>query len=89
MCKVSDGGRLEKLVEKPRYDFVVNTGMYVVSPSVLELIPPGQRFDMTDLIECARGKGRDVGVYPISDGAWMDVGQWDEYRQTVRRLGVW
>lgn len=89
VCEVSDGGRLERLVEKPRYDFVVNTGMYVVSPDVLELIPSGQRFDMTDLIAGARHAGRMVGVYPITDGAWMDVGQWEEYRQTVRRLGAW
>ena len=36
--------------EKPEYDFLVNTGLYVLEPKVLELIPNNKSFDMSELI---------------------------------------
>ncbi|MDA1307340.1 MAG: hypothetical protein O2917_08775 [Acidobacteria bacterium] len=31
--------------------------------------------------------GRPVAVFPVSAEAWVDVGQWDEYRRANRLLG--
>ena len=43
-------------------------------------------FALAHLIEDAKNKGKKVGVFPIDDDAWIDVGQWTEYRQAVERL---
>tara|TARA_B100001971_G_scaffold207856_1_gene228675 strand:- start:449 stop:565 length:117 start_codon:yes stop_codon:yes gene_type:complete len=38
------------------------------------------------LIEDAKNKGKKVGVFPIDDEAWIDVGQWAEYQKAVKQL---
>ena len=35
---------------------------------------------------CIGADGKKVGVYPIDDDAWIDVGEWAEYRQAIERL---
>jgi len=39
--------------------------------------------NMTDLIVKAKNEGLKVGVYSF-EGRWFDVGQWDEYRKTLK-----
>ena len=38
---------------------------------------------MTDLVYSAKKKKLKVGVYPIPESAWKDVGQWNEYKKTI------
>ena len=85
-CELNKEGNLEKILEKPKLDYLINTGLYVIEPSVLELIPKNKSFDMTDLIESLKKKGKDIGVFPIDDNAWVDIGQWDEYKHAIERL---
>jgi len=35
-------------------------------------------------MDAIRERGRTVGVYPISERAWIDVGQWAEYRKALK-----
>ncbi|MFH1143681.1 MAG: nucleotidyltransferase family protein [Candidatus Eisenbacteria bacterium] len=83
VCEIEKGGRLKSIREKPEFDLLVNTGMYAVSPAVLKHIPPEQVFHMTDLIAAVTEAGGRVGVYPIGEGAWLDTGEWAEYRRTL------
>jgi NDP-sugar pyrophosphorylase family protein len=85
-CKLDSAGRLSHIDEKPSYNFLVNTGLYVLNPNVLKLIPKNTFFHITHLIEKAKNQDMKVGVFPIDDDAWIDVGQWAEYRQAVERL---
>lgn len=82
-CELNGDGHLSHINEKPSYDFLINTGLYVLNPEVLGLIPEGTFFHITHLIEKAKEKGLTVGVFPIDDDAWLDVGQWAEYRKAV------
>ena len=85
-CELNGEGHLSHIDEKPSYDFLVNTGLYVVNPEVLELIPEDKFFHITQLIETTINRGNKVGVFPIDDGAWIDVGQWSEYQKAVELL---
>ncbi len=85
-CELNGEGHLHRIHEKPEYDFLVNTGLYVVNPEVLRLIPEGLQYHITHLIEDAKGLGGQVGVFPIDDDAWIDVGQWAEYQKAVDLL---
>jgi len=85
-CKLNGEGYLQKINEKPEFDFLVNTGLYVLNPDVLNFIPKGKLYHITQLIEDIKEKGKRVGVYPIDDDAWIDVGQWSEYQNAVERL---
>ena len=74
-----EGGLLESLKEKPNLTYLINTGMYILEPSLIEEIPEGEFYHITYLIDKLCKEGRRVGVYPINEGAWIDVGNWDEY----------
>jgi len=85
-CELNSEGHLAHLKEKPSYEFLVNTGLYVLNPKVLEMIPVNQFYNITHLIEEAKKLGSKVGVFPIDDDAWIDMGQWAEYKKAVERL---
>tara|TARA_B100000029_G_scaffold516583_1_gene631435 strand:- start:1016 stop:2053 length:1038 start_codon:yes stop_codon:yes gene_type:complete len=85
-CELNKKGHLKNINEKPEYNFLVNTGLYVMNPDVLDLIPSKRVYHITHLIEEAKKRGRKVGVYPIDDDAWIDIGEWAEYQKAVERL---
>lgn len=86
VCEIEDGGRLREIREKPQFNYLVNTGLYVLKQTVLNLIPEGELFHFTDLISAVQASGGKVGVYPISDKAWLDTGEWAEYRAAAANL---
>jgi dTDP-glucose pyrophosphorylase len=91
VCELEEDGSLARITEKPQYNFLVNTGMYVVRRDRLGLIPEQSRCDMTDFIEQIIKTGGRVGVFPIGENAWIDTGEWTEYRKALdsfARLGV-
>ena len=55
--KLESDGSLKTIREKPEYDFLVNTGMYVLEPSVCKFIPKDEHFHMTDLIKKIKKEG--------------------------------
>jgi dTDP-glucose pyrophosphorylase len=86
ICEIENGGCLTKMVEKPEYNFLVNTGMYVLRSEALDLIPGNESFHVTDLVEKAKGQGGKIGVFPIGDGAWLDTGEWAEYKKALKKF---
>ena len=42
--------------------------------------------DMTNLISLAKNKKHKIGVYPIDDKSWIDVGQWSEYKSAIEKF---
>jgi NDP-sugar pyrophosphorylase family protein len=86
VCEIENGGRLTCLREKPEYNFLVNTGLYVMKSEILSLIPENKVFDMTELIETLQQRDGKIGVFPVSEKAWIDMGEWEEYKKGVERL---
>ena len=84
VCELNGNGSLKNINEKPEYNFLVNTGLYVLNPDILELIPDNGTFHITHLMGKVQDNGGRVGVYPVSEGAWVDVGQWAEYRNALK-----
>ena len=87
VCELEKGGSLARIKEKPQYSFLVNTGMYVVRRDRLDLIPEDTRCDMTDFIAKIKNEGGRIGVFPIGENAWVDTGEWTEYRKALDSLG--
>ena len=84
VCKTDSAGMLIEMREKPEYDFLVNTGFYLMKPSILKFIPEDTYFDMTDLIREVKLNGFKIGVYPVSEKSWIDVGQWSEFNSVIK-----
>ena len=81
----SDGG-IAAMREKPELNLLTNTGVYVVEPRVVEEMPNGEFIGFPDVIDRYRAAGEKVGVYPINESSWMDMGQMEELEKMRRRL---
>jgi len=84
--KVSETGQALQLNEKPNFPLIANTGFYVIEPKFLERIPSDTFIHITDVIKkCIEGGDR-VGVYPICESSWMDMGNMEELEKMKERL---
>lgn len=77
--ETTKNGQLVGLQEKPELTFKINSGMYILEPHLLNEIPESQFFHITHLIEKIHQTGGNVGVFPVSEKSWKDIGSWDEY----------
>lgn len=75
---LNDNGDIEKLEEKPKFSFITNTGLYIIEPRFLDYIAEGKFIHITDVIQQCLEVGEKVGVYPISESSWFDMGEFKE-----------
>lgn len=78
VVEIGEDGDIEAMREKPQLSFFTNTGFYFVEPEVIEDLEPDTPIGFPDIIEKCKNQGKKVGVYPISEQAWLDMGQLDE-----------
>lgn len=83
VISTSEGGILTEIQEKPDVAYQINTGVYILNPEVIEDIPENELFHITHLIEKIRKKGGKIGCFPVSDGSWTDIGEWDQYLKLI------
>ena len=77
-------GKITKFLEKPSWGEVfsdtINTGIYILEPEVVEMIPLREEFDFSkDLFPLMLKKGMSLNGF-IAEGYWRDVGNLDEYQ---------
>jgi NDP-sugar pyrophosphorylase family protein len=78
-------GILESLSEKPSFTFQINSGMYILEPSALNDIPENEFFHITHLIQKLMKENRKVGVFPVSEMSWLDMGSLDDYIKIIAK----
>ena len=83
-----ENGELVGMEEKPKLSHMINTGMYVINPDVIDLIPDGCMFHMTHLVDKVRANGQKVGVYPVSEDSFLDMGEFDEMKRMEEKLNL-
>ncbi|MDI3257366.1 MAG: sugar phosphate nucleotidyltransferase [Kyrpidia sp.] len=76
------GRRVVRVDEKPTLPALVNTGIYVLSPSAAACISNGP-CDMTDVIGRLLAEQRQVCHFPF-DGVWIDIGRMDDFYRAQR-----
>lgn len=77
-------GHLTSLVEKPELTYKINSGMYILEPHLIQEIPENTLFNITDLISTLQNQKRKVGVFPVWQSCWTDVGNWSEYLNVIQ-----
>ena len=83
VVEVDDDARLLDIKEKPEYSFLTNTGLYVIEPEVVEELKNEEFIHMTDIAMKYVNQGERVGIFPISEKSWMDMGQIDEMEKMI------
>lgn len=80
--ETGENGTLLELKEKPDLTFKINSGMYILEPHLLKEIPD-DFFHITHLIERIKNRKGSIGVFPVSEGSWKDIGDWNEYLKHI------
>jgi NDP-sugar pyrophosphorylase family protein len=73
---------LDRYQEKPTFDYLVSTGINVLSRSAVQLVPEG-RFDMPELMTAVVASGGQVRCEE-TDAYWQDIGRIDDYERASR-----
>lgn len=69
---IDDNSEISGITEKPEIHQCVNSGVYVLKGSALDLIPDREFFTVPDLIQKLRARNRPIGAYHIKE-FWMSV----------------
>lgn len=78
--------RISSIQEKPSFQFLVNSGIYLLSPRAIDNIPSGQKFDMTDLIRKLIKQNMPVRPFMMHE-YWLDIGQPQDYHKANEEYG--
>lgn len=86
VVEIGEDGEIASMQEKPQLSFFTNTGCYIVEPQVIEELEDNMAIGFPDIIEKYKQQGKKVGVFPIGEHAWMDMGQLDELQKMQERM---
>ncbi len=78
-------GWVTQFQEKPSWGEIIsdtiNTGIYILNPDVLEMVPDGVLYDFSkDLFPRMLARGKQIAGH-VAEGYWCDVGNIEEYMQ--------
>jgi dTDP-glucose pyrophosphorylase len=86
VVNVADGS-VVSIEEKPKQDFLVNAGIYAISPETLSSLKEGELIDMPDFISGLLEYGGHVDVFFVHE-EWRDVGRPDDLANINASLGI-
>ena len=81
-------GQVIALKEKPELSFLTNTGVYVIEPDVIDGMPENCFCHITDVIDQKKKEGKNIGIFPITERSWLDMGQFNEMKEMIKALGI-
>ena len=82
----TENGVITSMEEKPQLSYFINTGMYVINPKYIEKIPNDTFYHMTHLADQLMSDGLKVGMYPISENSFLDMGEFEEMKKMEDRI---
>jgi NDP-sugar pyrophosphorylase family protein len=77
-----DEDKLANIVEKPIKKYLINAGIYIINPVLLNDLQDNTAINMTDIIE-NNIKNKSVGIFPIHE-QWLDIGNHKDYEKTQK-----
>jgi dTDP-glucose pyrophosphorylase len=86
LCEINDDGTLKLIKEKPKFNYLINAGLYVINTKNLNIIKKNKKFDITDLIKSLLLDKKRIGVYNVESSQWIDFGQINEYLNSIDRI---
>lgn len=80
VLETDDNQNVKHLKEKPRYTYFSNAGIYIINKKLLSMIPRGEFYDITDLMEKVIEMDHKLITYPIN-GYWLDIGKHEDFKK--------
>lgn len=76
----SDGNKIISIEEKPLQKFFVNAGIYILNPSMLDMVDGINYMDMPKLLEKKIEDNGQINMFPVYE-YWLDIGQMEQFNQ--------
>lgn len=86
VIETGEDGLMTGLQEKPEQTYMINTGVYILNPELIDEIPEEEFFHITHLMEKIKHRDGRIGCFPVSEHAWRDMGEWPEYLKMINVL---
>ncbi len=84
-CLIDKNDNLLQLVEKPKYNFFINIGIYILKKNVLKFFPTKKsKLDFNEFVDILMKNNVKINTYPVDDNSWVDVGNWNEFRKLIK-----
>lgn len=83
---INGESQITAMREKPTTSFLTNTGFYLLEPEIFRYIPDNTFIHITDIIQACMDDQRRVGVYPVSEAQWSDMGQLPEMKRMYMKI---
>ena len=84
--EIGEDDQIFSMKEKPTIEYNINTGVYLIEPDFLDLIPENESIHLPQLIDVALEKSKRAGAYLIDESQWMDMGQMEELEQMKNKI---
>ncbi|HTT25193.1 MAG TPA: sugar phosphate nucleotidyltransferase [Candidatus Sulfotelmatobacter sp.] len=81
----TNGNRLAGFEEKPRFQYLVSMGIYIMNRSLLDHVPAGQKYGFDNLMLDMIARNESVHVERHL-GYWLDIGRVDDYMRAVEEF---
>jgi dTDP-glucose pyrophosphorylase len=86
IIKTTHNNTLSEIHEKPEFNYCINTGVYFAEPSIFNIITNESYIDMPDVLNTTITQKKNIGVFPVSEKSWLDIGEWTEYKKTIEAI---
>lgn len=81
-------GNITGIKEKPKLEFLVLAGIYVLNSTLLRYVPVGAPYDINHLMEDALKDNKKIKYFFIED-KWLDVGRLEDYEYANNNWSEW
>jgi NDP-sugar pyrophosphorylase family protein len=71
--------------EKPRFNFEVSMGIYILNKDILSYVPENTSFGFDQLMYALTAEKAAVFSYPYK-GYWLDIGRPDDYERSIQEF---
>lgn len=83
VLKTNKKNFLEGINEKPNFDFIFSSGLYLINFKTLKLIKKNQKLDFNEFMNKALNLNLKINVYNIPRDNWIDIGNFTELKKLI------
>ncbi|MDD5687519.1 MAG: sugar phosphate nucleotidyltransferase [Elusimicrobia bacterium] len=84
----TNGNVVTDIIEKPTTNFLISTGIYILDPKVLNVIPRDTFFTMPDLAKSLMKAKRKVITYNFSE-YWLAIERMEQLEEATTNVKEW
>lgn len=84
VCDIGKNNQLINLIEKPKYSYLMNSGLYIFDKKLLNLMKDNRYIDFDKFLKKMQIKNHKVGVFKINSSNIQDFGKWNDFEKSIK-----